>query len=346
MKNSEIIKLFKFSDSDAKDYINRKLRLTKKIKQSFQYLTSKMKPQKIRKDLGELKWEEGKNYDWAYVVSGSAEFIIRKYSRHFTIFTRNTVPKDLGGGDIIKRSNYSCFTFNTDNSKLTDKESDLRCDRPFIDLNVHINRLVEVVQNDKVGWLWNSASHPREEYVEIKNVYDGDHISDVNLLLFACDEICEKYFQHFSESETLQALNNFKTGDVFTKDFHGDVIITDIKTEVKDDYYHAVGLQLKSANEEVKFEDVYSLTRWYYNEMFPEILPERPEGDYTEITKENAHTIRYNQKIFMGSVWGFVVEINVSGTFLGISYKFTLNNSHEITEHSKFINYARLRTTG
>ncbi len=49
--------------------------------------------------------------------------------------------------------------------------------------------------------------------------------------------------------------------------------VGEITTTVKDNYYHAVGFEMIDINNnEKRFEDVYSLTRWHANDIFKEKL--------------------------------------------------------------------------
>lgn len=264
-KMSDLEEIFSFGEDKVKNFIIREMGILKKFKTSFNYLSTSLKTQKLKKDLNKMVWSEGKNYDWLLIKQDTVEIIIRKYQNHFTFFCKNTLPTKF---DDWKDIRYSCFTFNTNRDLLSDKDSDARVDNWFYDLNNHITRLIDVIKENGTHWLWNSVSYPRENFIELKQALDDESIYSLDLLVFACDELFEKHFEMYAQTETLKQLNQFKVGEIFKKDFHGDVKIEYIETEVKNDYYHAVGLGLINAKGEKKFEDVYSLTRWSFNDMF------------------------------------------------------------------------------
>jgi hypothetical protein len=91
------------------------------------------------------------------------------------------------------------------------------------------------------------------------------------MFIFACDELFQRYLEIFSETEMLEKIKTMKVGDKIGDDKYPYEVV-EIRTEVKDDYYHGVGLVLKQTNftgkTEEKWDDVYSLTRWRYNEVF------------------------------------------------------------------------------
>lgn len=268
----ELKEIFSFGDDKVKNFIVREMGILKKFKMSFNYLSNSLKCQKLKKDLNKMIWSEGKNYDWLYIKDDSAEIIIRKYQHHFTFFCKNTIIKKVSEDYEYQDKTYSCFTFNTNIELLSDEDRDARFDNWFFDLNKHIFRLIDVVKENGTHWLWNSVSYPRENFIEFKQALNNETIYSLDLLIFACDEIFEKHFELFAQTETLQRLNHFKEGEIFTKDFYGDVKIQYINTELKNEYYHAVGLGLINEKGEKKFEDVYSLTRWMYDDLFKEII--------------------------------------------------------------------------
>ena len=68
-------------------------------------------------------------------------------------------------------------------------------------------------------------------------------------------------------NDMIEKLKSFKVGDVLNETY----TINRIVTEVTDDYYHSAGLSLtKKGEKESKWEDVYSLTRWFYDDIFKE----------------------------------------------------------------------------
>ncbi len=183
---------FSFGEDKAKNFLVREMGILKKFKTSFNYLASKLKAQKLKKDLNKLKWDEGKNYDWALIRVDKTDLIIRKYQNHFTIFCKNEILNKVSDNYEYKDVTYSCFTFNTNREVLNDKDSDKRVDDWFFDLNNHISRLIDVVKENGVHWLWNSVSYERENFIEIKQALDRETVYSLDLLIFACDELFQR----------------------------------------------------------------------------------------------------------------------------------------------------------
>lgn len=269
--------IFGFGEDDSKRQIMREMKLLKKIKTSFTYLEKALSSQEFTGDLNNMSWSEGKSYDWINIKKDDVTMLIRRYQSHFTIFFKH----DKLIMDNWRESRYSIITFNTDRDMLSDRDSDARFDNWAMDLNEYMNGLIEVAEKGDIQSLWNDYSYKREKYIKIKNVLDHEHCSSMDNLLFACDELFQKHLEVFSETDVVKHLESFRVGEFFKKDFHGDVIIDYIKTEVKNDYYHDIGLGLVNSKGEKKFEDVYSLSRWMLENLFDENHVKQLQRDKT-----------------------------------------------------------------
>lgn len=254
-----LIDIFKFEKRDVTSHMMYKLHLGSKIRDGFNYLAGKLGVQKLPKSLDKIKWYEGKNYHWAFIQDENVTFGIRQYHNHYTIF----VKREKGEDDW--KAKYSIFTFHTDRDQLSDKEQDERVEDWTFDLNKHIKDLFKMAKEDQLHGLWNNRMFERPDYIKVKNVWNGgeDDVNDIELFIFACEEMFNKFLEVFAQTDMLDHIKKVKKGDKL-----GNYTVLDVKTKVEDDYYHAVGIKWKSEREE-KFEDVYSLTRWHFAEVFP-----------------------------------------------------------------------------
>ena len=217
-------------------------------------------------DLSTLKWSEGKDYDWVAVKDDNIVLLFRKYRTHFTIFFKNKYKISGDGDDIDEyfHTDYGCFTFDTDTDQVSNPDEYV--DDNFKDLNLCLKDIITLIKNEKTHNLWNNCVIKREKYVEIKNVWDGgEDITSIDMLIFACDELFQKYLELFSENDMFEKVKTLKKGDIV-----GNYKVLEVNLNLKDDYYHGVGLSLQSTNgsDNISFDDVYSLTRWLYNDIF------------------------------------------------------------------------------
>ncbi len=253
--------IFKFSARDITMHMYYDLKLCYKFESAFNYLLTKMPIQKLVKDLGKLKWEEGKNYDWAIVQKDNVIFIMRQYGNHFTIFTKIVSEERYG-------TKFGCFTFNTDREKLPVGEYDSRCDNNFLDLNRYITSLFDFIGSGNIHSLWNNASLKREEYITIKNVWNGyEDFSSIDDFIFCIEELFSKYLELFAQTDMFEKIKTIKKGDMV-----GHYEVLSVSTKLENEYYHGVGLKLKGTNgaDSESFADVYSLARYYHDSIFPE----------------------------------------------------------------------------
>ena len=244
-----------FEKDSVTRYMEQELMVFDKLQESFDYVASKLAHQ-APGDLNDIKWDEDKNYDWCVIVDGSATLIIRKYQSHFTIYTRSSIERVLSSHTYV-RKRYSSFTF------FSEYGDDDTIDNPFIYLNKALPAIIKLVQDDKVSFIWNSHSFDCPKEAKVTLISSGENIHSIDQMIFALDELTQMHLVLFSENEMLEAISKYNVGDQFNSQYN----IKDVKTVVKDNYYHAVGLSLVDAKGESKWEDVYSLTRWYYDDV-------------------------------------------------------------------------------
>jgi len=268
------MKLFNFDKEILVRHIEHELKTIYKFKGPLDYVIKTLT--KLRHsititsldkkiDLNKIKENEGKNYNWSTVTYKNVTLVIRRYRYHLTIFTR--VFKD---GKYPKTVN-GAFTFNTDMDKFGDKHDEMMdyyYDKPFTDLNVVIKDLLEKLStgDGSVHWVWNDYSLKRPEHVDIKVSFAENSIYSLDDFSFCMEELSQIYLELFSENEMIKKLKEFNTGEKLNDRYKIGKIIT----EVKDDYYHAVGMELIDTmnKNENRFQDVYSLARYYFEDVF------------------------------------------------------------------------------
>lgn len=252
-----------FEKSDIERIMIYELNLGRKFKDSLNFLFDKMPNNPIVEDLEILPWKEGKSYRWVVVVDGDLKMLIRGYHTHFTIFTKYRVKHtDDDYVDEYFHTKFGCFTFYTDTHGLD--ESDEYCDNRCRDLNQYFPKIVEMLKSNKFHFISNSAALPHPKHIEIKPIWaGGETIYSIDNFGFALEELDQKHLEVFSETETLNYLKNYAVGDKL-----GRYTITRIDTEVKDNYYHAVGVEINKGEGKTEYIDVYRLTRWHWEDFF------------------------------------------------------------------------------
>ena len=264
MSKIEPIEIFKFEKRCIVSHLMYEKKMDSKFKQAFLYLINKIKPQKFEDDLSKLEWD----YHWVCVQQDSVILLIRKYQFHFTIYFKIIKTEKFNEVEFDE-SNYGCFIFHTDRDRMSGEESDSLYNNNYLDLNECLGRLMSHLAEHGSHSLWNDSSFPRSKRIEIKNVWDGgrDDLSSIDDFAYCCEELFEKYLEHFAMNEMLEKIKTFKVGDMLDT-----YKITYASTEVKDEYYHGVGLSLFNTNfpnSKESWADVYSLSRYYYNYVFP-----------------------------------------------------------------------------
>lgn len=256
-----------FNERTVKDTLIGKMRLGSKLQEAFRFIVDKV-PAHEPMDLNKVDWLKTKNYNWCVIQKDNVTLIIRHYGNHFTIFTKRFTEHDMGE-HTYKEYRYSGFTYFSETEHLSDEESDARCDDNFVDLNNSLTRLIEIVAENGVHTIWNDLSFVRPKHVEAKVMFDGDEIYSFDNFIFGCDEIFHLAFMLFAENEIVEKVKEFegKEGQMLNSRYKIDYV----RSEVDKEYYHSTGIGLidtLSEKESKSFQDVYSLGRWYYEDMY------------------------------------------------------------------------------
>ncbi|WP_300571224.1 hypothetical protein [Flavobacterium sp.] len=258
--------IFNFDDNRVKENIVYKDKIVKKIKHCMKYLENHLPVNELDKDnkfdFNKIKFDEGKNYDWFFLNNEKVTILVRQYRCHFTFFTMNKHEVDSYFNKL------AIFTLHDDSEKMEDNLSDEYCDNNFKTLEEVLPQLVDIIAEQKVGGMWNPLSFVRPKFTEVKIAFVGEEsVHSLDTLIFACDELFHMYLMKFAENETLAKLKDLKAGDAFGKYY----TIASVSLDLKEGYYHGVGLKKYRNNDETKKEDwsdVYSLTRYEYETLF------------------------------------------------------------------------------
>lgn len=276
------MEIFKFEKDSIESHIRYELKLFSKIKEPLNYIFKTLENtghsitlkslDKI--NLKKVKEREGKNYNWSVINYKNVQLLIRTYKQHLTIFTKVTKPCEYKKGKMV--AEFGAFTFHTDMEffKGTDKEHDRKLDEfyenPLVDLNKCAKQLFEVLIERGVSWVWNSACWKTPEYVKIKLAFEKESIHSIDNLVFCFEEINYLYCELFAENTMFKTLPKLekRIGEEFDYQYN----IKEVHTTLKNGYYHDVGvlLQDKKDKKKTSFQDVYSLTRYYFEKVFKE----------------------------------------------------------------------------
>jgi len=292
--------IFKFDKKDVDHLIQRELDLPHRIGKSFDYVYEKLKslgqhlsfsgdisiPEEEYSDLIERGiFKKGKNYHWTSLDSGDVKIIIRAYRQHLTIFTR--LERETGGKFSYNKKTYSCFEINTDSDieyhlneegkseipEYNDFGEDFFYCKPFYDFNLLIGPIVKHIREDRLWLIWNPTSIPRPKRVDMKLYFDFKYsdkaIENIDKTIFAAEELSNIHSGLFSENEMLEKIRKLKVNDML-----GAYKVTEIKSEVQNNYFHGVGLKILNTNfesESPKWADLYSLTSYYIENLFPSL---------------------------------------------------------------------------
>lgn len=264
---------FKFDKDCIKRHIRYDLKLFSKMREPIAYVIDMLEKKghsltikSLDKfSLNKVEEKEGKNYHWSVIKYNNISLLIRRYGQHLTIFSK--VERTDRDYDKIQ---ISAFTFHSDRDKFPDKNHDKMMDerysKPFMDLQVCFPKLMELLSDDYGAQsLWNDHSFPRPEFVEVKEAFCNTEISSIDLFVFCMEELDQIHLTLFAENDMVEKLKEFKAGDVLNERY----TIKRVASDVNDDYYHSTGLTLKEKGSKGdKWEDVYSLTRWFYEDIF------------------------------------------------------------------------------
>ncbi len=273
------MEIFKFEKEVLTNHIRYDLYTFDKVKKPLDYICETLeknghsiKLTSLSKiDLGKVKEKEGKNYNWSVVNYKNVRLLIRTYKQHLTIYTR--VFKKEKKYDQYE---YGAFTFNTnlDMFKGTDKQHDSLMDEmydnPFMMLNKCAKQLFEVLIERGAYWVWNSACWKTPDLVEVKLAYEKEIIHSLDIFAFCMEEIDHLHCHLYAENTMFEKLPELKKR--VGKDFDHQYKIKSVETKVKNGYYHGAGVLLedKKDKKNTSFKDVYTLTRWYHDNVFVE----------------------------------------------------------------------------
>lgn len=278
------MEIFTFERESVIRFIEHELKTLSKFKEPLKYIVNQLERQKncltIKSldniNLNKVKEREGKNYNWSAFKYEDITLVVRRYRQHMTIFTM-VVKKDKRDDDTFEspRTEYGAFTLYTNFEKFRDKQDemmDIYYDNPFTDLDVIIKDLLKMLTDKDGGvhWVSNSYSLKRPDHIELKLIFQDKSIHSIDAFVFCMEELENFYQQLFAENTMVQKLKELKTGEKLNDRYK----IGEITTTIKDDYYHAVGIQMiDTMNSDKKnFQDVYSLTRWFAKDIFKEKL--------------------------------------------------------------------------
>lgn len=274
---------FKFNESFVKLDFFRENNIYQKINHALGYLQNHLPVNKLNSDntfdFNELDFDEGKNYNWFFLVNDNVTMLVRAYRSHFTFFVNR---KDTIEGEA-KHYNFcshtSVFTICDNRDKMPDNLSDELIDNPFKSISSYLPKLVEAIDNGKVGMIWNPYYLGIEDYTEVKIGFNGkEQVSSLDTVIFACDEIFNMYICKYAENDTLKYISKFKEGDMFGETY----LITKVKTDPNN-----CGLELKNTNFEdskPKWCDIYSLTQYHADDLnYDENLLIQKAKDFMEL---------------------------------------------------------------
>lgn len=264
--------IFEFDSDQVKNYLQYDLELFSKAKKSLDYVFEKFDSlghslalESLENiDFNKITPYETKNYKWFTVSYKDFHFFFRQFGSHFTVYCRIGKGKDPYWG-VGKQ--YGCFMVESDFDKIPDEKADYYYDDRFLDLKKSFRNLVEVIEKRGLGWFWNSVVIKFEDHVNVLDVYENTRIFSYDRFFFAMEELSRIQRDLFAENEMLEKLKTM--GDRIGTEFDNNNIISKIKTKVANGYYHSVGIELKDKNtKELKFQDVYSLTTFYFEKIF------------------------------------------------------------------------------
>lgn len=241
---------FKFTEDRVKRQFVRDEGLVKKITFAIKYLRKHIPINKLDDDFdfSKLETNKGKNYDWFILEKTGMTMLVRKYGNHFTFFVSFTEEGTM--------ENISVFTIKTKERKMTD---DLVGD-DFHAIRSYLPKLIDIIENKDVYFITNRYRF-KEPLVKASIGLDDGSAYNLDLLIFATDELFSKYIQVYSENDILNTIKKIEVGDML------DVYkVVRIESELIDGEYHSCGLELQNTNfpkEVPKWCDVYILGGFY-----------------------------------------------------------------------------------
>ena len=227
---------FIFDDGDVKGCILADLKLLHRMRDSFDYVHSKLRKLGCHVE-GRLPkptpehFNEGKNYSWVALTSYTVRMLIRAYGSHFTVYAQRDTPGWF--------PRCSAFMYSVDTKKITIKDKIRGFPRPgdMLDIegyyngalygnpalcfNTHLSMILKAIRKDDVHSLWNDYAYKRQHFVKIQNIYDGESIVSIDRLVFCAEELSTQHICLAAENEVLEAIKKYKKGDIFSTDRRG-----------------------------------------------------------------------------------------------------------------------------
>ena len=255
------MKVYKFEKYDFERLGQTEIHNSKK---AFDFIVNKLGVQK-KKKLSKLKWNEGKNYDYAVMKDDNVTFLIRKYSNHFTFWGY------FKNKENEYQSEFFMFTFNTNKDKLkTNDEKDARCYDNFMDIDGSMESFIKIIKEGHAHLVWNSSACVIPEYCDVKVGFMGNQVYSYDLLIFGCEELSTLNIELFAENEMWTLIKKIKVGDVIGRK-KVEYVKTELPKEYSDPYYYGLGVKLENDS---NMHDVYSLTTYYLKEIKEYFLKE------------------------------------------------------------------------
>lgn len=272
--------VFKFEKRDITSVISYKLKLKERISKSINYVSEKLKMlghyqyyDNIAdcKTLSEDLFREEKNDKWITLEFENIKLVIRHFRQHFTIFYNSVTIYPLDNGGEYKEPATGCFEFLINLKKCTRDEHDEVLETSYEIFIEHLPTMIQMLKDNKIHAIWNDLSFKRPKFCDAKTYFKNYEIDDVDHYIFCAEEISRMHLFLFAENEMYEKLKDLKVGDIF----YSEVKINRISTKNDNHYYHSAGIEVEDRGR-TEFHDVYSLTRWYLQYIFPDAV----EPDY------------------------------------------------------------------
>lgn len=286
------MEIFKFEKNDITHYLEYELKVFNRVKEPINYIIKRLVEAGNYKALTDddmsltgMSEDEGKSYNWSVATYKNITLLIRRYNTHFTIYYKiETDKKEFMSED--KKINRGAFVFHLDYDKVPKGKSDemhgKHWDAPFTTLNESIKNIFDLLIERGGGWFWNSVCIKRPDYVEMKDIYNGNTISSLDLFTYCLEEIDTMYCCMFAQHTMLNKLKDFenKIGEMFDTRNSIDYV----NSEITNKYYYNLGIGLIDTTNDNKktFVDVYNLTNYYFKNVFKEKIFAYKGDIYTE----------------------------------------------------------------
>ena len=232
---------------------------------------------KTKLDLeNELKWNEGKSYNWCVLLHDNLTMVIRAYHSHFTIMTCLSTEHTKRDYTWTEKK-YGAFTFHIESDKIKTEEiceeakkytypvDYYNCDNIFHDINNMIFPIIDLIKNSNFHLLWNSVSLPRPNHVEIKIAFHNESINSIDLTMFVGEEISNQHLELYAENDMFDMVKEIAKIKPLPDS------IKSVYPIIKNEYYHDVGIDFKTGS---YMKDVYCLTRYHHDEVLA-LLPKK-----------------------------------------------------------------------